>query len=245
MMNYLFSGYYQTEDKRGKKGAHFTWDNPGAPLKAFGVEIPNLSENAANISLGYNDDGSQRYLKLGKAYREPFAWLQSPIETLGGKTSLIMRQIAVQLGKHEPGSGFTVIDPKASAGTQALQRAAEATELFMPFSARQLQQRIGHAVAPETFPAPAGAEPFLGQPTVKGMSFSKAVNAYGDAVESGRDPTSILEAARINRIDPDAIKREYLRKLRAKRKRALGLPARRAAAPPTERGLDLGAYFGR
>ena len=72
--------------------AKFTWENdPGHKLNMF---------------VGFNEDGTKRYLRMGKQFREVLEWGIEPDKRLGAKVSPAMAEIIRQLGKHTPGSGF-------------------------------------------------------------------------------------------------------------------------------------------
>jgi len=224
-LNYALSGYFKTEDRSGKKGAHFSWDNPGPPARVGDQYLDSLTTNAFNVSVGYNPDGSQRYLELGKGFREPMGWLMSPIETLGNKLSLPLRWSIVQLGYHEPGSGFEEINPRASGGEQATQRLyASAEALGIPLVARGVIQKGAHKLFPETIAAPTASSQLFGFPTRRGMSLTTAIKEYGNAADLNNwDMASeVLAAAAINKVDPRSVIRGYRSDKRKKQRQVAG-----------------------
>lgn len=82
--------FYNTEKEYGK--GRFTWDNtPGKELDIF---------------IGHNPDGTERYLRTGKQFREVLEYGIDPIQKIGSKMSPVAREGIRQLTKHDPGSGF-------------------------------------------------------------------------------------------------------------------------------------------
>ena len=224
-LNYTLSGHYKTEDRHGKKGAHFTWDNPGPPAQIAGGYLSDISENAVNVSAGYNKDGSQRYMILGKGFREPFLWLLSPIEILGNKLSLPLRWAIVQVSGHAPGSGFEEIDPRATRSEQIGQRLwATGESMGIPFFAREAVQGGAHAMFPGSVRAPMASSQVLSFPTRRGMTLTKAITAYTEAADGGREDkkAEVLAQAAINRIDPHKIITAYKSNKRKKQKQIQG-----------------------
>ena len=224
-LNYALSGHYNTEDRNGKKGPHFTWDNPGPPAQIAGGYLSDLSENAVNVSAGYNKDGSQRYMLLGKGFREPFLWMLNPIEMLGNKLSLPIRWAIVQVSGHAPGSGFEEIDPRAGRLEQIGQRAwATAESMGIPFVAREAVQGGAHALFPDSVKAPMASSQILSFPTKRGMTLATAIKAYTEAANAGREDkkAEVLAQAAINRIDPHKIINTYKSDRRKKQRQVQG-----------------------
>lgn len=82
---------YQNTKKEYGEG-RLTYDNP--PGKKL------------DIFIGRNPDGSERYLRTGKQFREVMEWGEKPIQKFGSKMSPVAREGIRQLTKHDPGSGF-------------------------------------------------------------------------------------------------------------------------------------------
>lgn len=233
MLNYALTGYYNMEDKDGKRGAHFTWDNPGAPI-TFGNNTighrTHTTENVINIGAGYNPDGTQRYIRFGKAFREPFLWALEPIQTFSSKLSPPLKEALTQITGHEPGTGFTAIDPQR--GNVMGQRAASAIDLLLPFFAQDIARGVEHKLGPETFPEPTSSVQFMSQPTARGMTKQRAVDAYAQAIEAGdrQGAKMVLQAAsangllvkRTNPHQPPGIIELAAQQLRSKKRRAKG-----------------------
>lgn len=214
-MNYALSSWYGGTDKNGvyhKPGSPgwFSWDNPGLPATALGVPVPGLTENTINIYAGANPDGSQRYIHFGKGYREAFGWLMSPKKTLGGKLSIPLKVAATVMTGSEPGSGYQVINPRASEGEKAIQTAAEILATVTPFAADDLRRQILRGMAPEITPE-GGTSQMLGLPVAKGATMSGLTAAYKQAKENQDDGAAeiILKVVDINHYARSRIIRAY------------------------------------
>lgn len=235
LANYALSGYYNTKDKNGKPGAHFIWDNAGAPLMIAGKRVGDLTEGVGTISAGYNANGTERKINLGKGLKEPPIMALSPIpgipgpsptEFWGGKASLPLRTAAVLWTGAEPGTGFQVIDPKATSAEKAMQRISAATTLFAPFVFRDAQRNIEHALMPGMFPKPATNTQFFSLPTSAGLSLTHATQLYTDAMDRGDTAMvqAVVKAAQLNHIKVRSIQAGYRDRLR-KRKRNIQGPS--------------------
>ncbi len=224
--------YWDEESKGWKRGGHWTWQNPGAPVKVGGKYVPGLTDNAANIYFGQNPDGSARYIRLGKAYREPFLWMTHTLETLGSKLSLPLRQAIVQLTKHDPGTGFPAIDSEKSDEQQNKQRVGEFIEMFAPFSGREWTQRALRAWDSKVFPEPGTTSQWFGLPARKGASVYGSVADLREALESDRLDLAIQIArnAQLNKIDPQRLIRELSKRKWKEARTAFGLP--KTGRPP-------------
>ncbi len=206
LANYALSSYYNTEDRHGNKGGHWTWDNPGAPLQVAGRMLPGVSDNVVNISAGYNPDGSQRFIRFGKGFREPFLWMLEPIKTLGGKLSIPLQWAMVTMTGSQPG-GFQVVDKRARPAVQAAQWGSYTAEQFLPFATSQATERLKRAAMPQAFREPTTTGQFFGMPTRKGLTVMGAVDAIEEALRQGQETMidGILVAAKANNIDPTKV----------------------------------------
>lgn len=231
IFNYALSSWYGGYDKNGKfheprniKSGWFSWDNPGATLRLMGKEIPGITENMPNVYAGANPDGSQRYIRLSKGQREVFGWIQNPIQTFGGKLGLFAKQLFVQIGGVEPGSGYQVINKNATLKEQVVQRGAEAATLFSPFVADQLRKTIERTLIPEVTPESGTGSMLGGLPVSKGITLSRAAEAYKIAVEEKRPDLArqVLKVASINKIDPDRVVAAYKSEVTKRKKTARG-----------------------
>lgn len=228
--------YWDEEAGKWKRGGHWTWQNPGNPLKIGKKYVPGVTDNVVNIYFGQNPDGSSRYIRLGKAIREPFLWIIEPLKTFGGKLSTPLRQLIVQYSKNEPGTGFPAINPKLTEGQQMQQRLAEGVEMFVPFSLQQQYQQLLHRLSPHVFQEPAADTQWFGLPTRKGASFYESVADLREALESGRMDVAmaILHNARLNKIDPQRLIRELRERKFREARTAMGVRKWRTTQPPPQ-----------
>jgi hypothetical protein len=219
--------YWDEETQQWKRGGHWTWQNPGLPLRIYGKPIRGLSDNAANIYLGQNPDGSQRYIRLGKGFREPFLWLTSPLETLKGKLSMLVRQAIIQFSGVEPGSGYPIINPKLPEEKQIEQRISAIADLFVPFSMKSVLDQLERESDAGVFKQTGYDTQIYGMPARRGVSFYRAVESLREALDKNdmdamRD---ILRTAALNRIDPKSLIRELRGRLRSEARTLAGEPA--------------------
>lgn len=226
LANYALSGWYNTQDKNGKRGAHWSWDNAGPPMMVAGKPIGDLSDNALNISLGYNADGSQRFIKFGRGFREPAMWVLAPLQTLAGKLSLPIKVLMAEVTRHEPGSGYQVIGPPGSPGETA-QRIAVGSELVTPFALQGVRQKVERALLPETFPEAPSPSPF-GLMTSKGLSRTKAADSLEQIMNAGRADLvpELKKAAEANHIPWGDVVRIYKSRLSSRKRTAKGIKQR-------------------
>ena len=147
---------YQTTKKEYGKG-RFTWDNtPG---------------NKLNIFIGRNEDGTERYLRMGKQFREVIEWGEDPLKKTGAKLSPLLREGIRQFSAHDPGSGYpTEWAEKDSFWKTIPERLKSVAEMPIPFSLRSyVTSRPG--VFMFTFP------------TKKGMTNYKTVKLFKEAIK--------------------------------------------------------------
>jgi hypothetical protein len=126
---------YNTQKYKGD--ARYTWENtPGHEL---------------NIYFGQNPDRTERYIRLGKQFREVMEWVKEPEKKVGAKLSPAARLLARQVAKHDPGSGFpteyaeqdfwesvlpVIIDKHGKLKVQVPERLKDVPQMFVPFSLR-------------------------------------------------------------------------------------------------------------
>lgn len=212
LANYARSKQFDMPDREGKTGGHWMWDNPGAPLYFNGKYYEGLTDNAVNIADGYNLDGSERYIRFGKAFREPFMWMLEPLKTLGTKLSIPIQLAMTTITGHEPGTGFKVIEKEADPATQRKQFAGMILESFMPFGMQDVYRKGMRAIAPETIPESNLRQQYLelfGTPVMpsgltvrKGLSYTTAVQSYKEAILEGREDKmrEVIDAVVFNYI---------------------------------------------
>lgn len=149
--------YRNTKKEYGE--GRFTWDNaPG---------------NKLNIFIGRNEDGTERYLRMGKQFREVVEWGEDPLKKVGAKLSPLLREGIRQFSAHDPGSGYpTEWAEKDSVWKTIPERAKSIAEMPIPFSLRPyVESRPG--VFMFTFP------------TKKGMTNYKTVKLFKEAMKDG------------------------------------------------------------
>jgi len=222
LFNYAMAKHYTGKGR-------WTWQNPGNPIDVPSGLGYNISENALNIFAGYNPDGTERYLVPDRAAREPFRFLVEPAATFWGKIALPAKAAMVQATKHEPGSGYEVIESHAKPLDQTLERIYALTGLFLPFGAAQEAMQMGaHKLAPRTFPEPRSSSQFFGFPTRRGITEQQAADAYRIADESHNEQAKqmIREAIRDNHLSMASVMRRVRSRLTTERHREIP-PARR------------------
>ncbi len=162
------ANYYNTGKYEWKNGeevatfrgtARFTYQNaPGHKLDIFA---------------GFNDDGTERYIRMGKQFREVMEWSYEPELKLGAKLSPITRQTIAQFAKHDPGSGFPTSYKDLPFYKSLKPRAKEALVSLLPFSFRGLIEE-------------KSLQPFLfALPTSRGMTRAKTIREFKKAIEDG------------------------------------------------------------
>jgi len=176
LLNYASTRWWNSPDKDGKKGGHFTWDNPGAPDRVYGHYVP-WSENAFNIYMGHFKEGPEEYIRLGKAYREMFSWPLDPAGTFTSKVSVPVRELGTQLTGYEPG-GYEVWRRDEPPKAKNLKRAAHILDTLSPFALQYGLRSVEHTVFPDVFPADPESSQLFSQPTVRGMTTHRASVAY-------------------------------------------------------------------
>ena len=258
LMNYTSTSYYNMPDKKGKKGGHFTWDNPGVPLHVAGKWMPSLTDNSFNIGIGYNPNGTERYLKMGRAFREPFLWALDPLETAGGKVGLIPRWAFVALSGSSPGTGYQDIDlssPESTRSRVLEQEVGLAAQQFTPFMLTNTQRKALHYIDPQAFRDVTTPSQMAGIPASSGITLSRAAKGVIDALHDGEDDAvvEIMNYASMNNIDPRAVM-NLVRRLEGTERRA-GQPSTRPTydvfgkqvgeqSPQAGSGRDFGTVFG-
>lgn len=226
LANYATTSWFNSPDKYGRKGGHFTWDNPGVPLRMGNKYVYGLTENSVNIFAGYNPDGSETYIRFGKGYREPFLWILEPFETFFGKISIPMRVGMTAATGSQPGTMYQVISERMPKEAVEMQRLSLLMELFLPFVAEDIHDRLMRKMYPQYFPESTVRTQVFGLPTRKGINVRRAAEEYEKAIDLGEPEMAqkVLETAAMNRIHPYRVIREYRARQRQRIKTYLGLP---------------------
>jgi len=176
--------YANTKKEYGK--GRFTWDNsPGKELDIF---------------IGRNDDGTERYLRSGKQFKEVLEWSLDPVLKLGAKLSPLLRESMRQVAAHDPGSGYpTEWADKDFWSTGGMkERAMSFAEMPIPFSLRPyVTSRPGNYMF--TFPTSRGMTNYkavdLFKRALKDKDRTQVERVYISALENELDAESLFKSA--------------------------------------------------
>jgi len=152
------ANYYNSKRDYGK--GRFTWENaPGHTL---------------NVYAGKNEDGTERYLRMGKQFREVLEWVENPpqgtLEKLGSKSSPMVREGIRQFSSHDPGSGFPTDWAELEGRKNIQARLKSIAMMGIPFSLRPyIEDR------PKNF--------MFTLPSSKGMTNYKTVDLFKKAIK--------------------------------------------------------------
>jgi hypothetical protein len=150
------------------------------------------------VFAGRNSDGTERYVRFGKQFREVPEMVEDPIKKIGGKIAPIPQTAATIMTGHSL-SGFENKEMSEAKGWKRVGVAAkQGVTTFLPFS-------VGSAINKK-----GDYSPFdLVATTSKGMSKYKAGEKFKDIYSSDSDPKKIEEiekAMRMNRFSDKDIK---------------------------------------
>lgn len=154
----------------------FTWENdPGHKLDVFA---------------GFNPDGTKRYIRPGKQFREVMEWSYEPERKLGAKLSPVLRETMRQATKADPGSGFPTKFAKQEFFASIPERLKSIAITGIPFSMRHLVQG-----SPKNF--------MFTLPASKGMTNFKTVDLFKKAIRKGdiNRASEVYFAALENNLD--------------------------------------------
>jgi hypothetical protein len=177
----------QYTTKRDYGEGRFTWENaPG---------------NELNIYLGKNEDGTERYMRMGKQFREVLEWFQDPEKKLGSKLAPLTREAFRWMTKHDPGSGYPVewSDKEFWSATGWLERGKSIAEMPLPFSLRSyVQSRPGSFML--TFPTRRGMTNYaairLFKKALTDKSREKVRRVFFSALENNLDAEELFRSAK-------------------------------------------------
>jgi hypothetical protein len=118
--------YYNTKRDYGK--GRLTFDNP---------EGKKLDVYMGHIKRPGKDYGRERYMRIGKQFREIPEWFTNPMNKFGSKTSPAFQELGRQVFRVDPGSGFpTKFHDPESLGESMLERGKSILKTPLPFSLR-------------------------------------------------------------------------------------------------------------
>ena len=175
--------YYKTKKEYGK--GRFTWENaPGHKL---------------NIFIGKNEDGTERYLRMGKQFREVMEWTYEPEKKLGGKLSPIVRESIRQIARHDPGSGYPTKFEDKDWFESIPERLMSIAEMPIPFSLRgYIKGRPGSFML--TFPTSKGMTNYktrkLFKEAIKDEDANFVKKIYFSALENNLDAQELFKSAK-------------------------------------------------
>lgn len=206
MLNYALTKYYGEKDRNGKVG-RFTWDNPGQPFKVFDLKVPGLTDNVFNVFGGYNYDSkgnrtTEKYIKIGRGFREPFLWVTDFTGTLFNKGGQFPKSLY---------EFFKTRDENKRLGRSfkdsVTRHIGDFAEMLMPIPGSEINRKLMHKGAPTLFPPSTSSQQIFGLPTSPGLTKADAIRAYKAALESNDTAAMqvIIRAAQANRLDVKAI----------------------------------------
>jgi hypothetical protein len=174
------ANYFASKKHLGE--GRFTWENdPGHEL---------------NIFAGFNDDGTKKYYRMGKQFREVLEWGLDPLKKFGAKMSPSAREAIRQLSRHDPGSGFPAPFAKDDLWSpeSLKKRGISLISLPIPFSLR-------------SYVSDRPANFLLALPASRGMSNFKTRQLFQKALERGniKDVERTYIAALENNLDAEAL----------------------------------------
>jgi hypothetical protein len=163
----------------------FTWQNdPGHKL---------------NIFAGFNEDGTKRYLRMGKQFREVMEWAIEPDKRFGAKLGPGVREIMRQATKSDPGSGFPSEFAELEFYESIPQRLKSIAMTGIPFSMRHLVTG-----SPKNFmftlPASKGMTNYktvdLFKKAIRNVDINRVAEVYFAALENNLDAESLFKSAK-------------------------------------------------
>lgn len=186
------------------------WDREKYPElypKNMSIKDYSIFKNAPghefNVFIGRNSDGTERYIRIGKQFKEVPELVENPIKKLGSKISPI-GQLTSQIVTGHTASGFKNKDFFEKDGNTQKQgwdrvKAAGLTtaKSFMPFSANDIFNPDKDFSAWSLF-----------MPTSKGMTKYKTIKEFSKAYDKGAnkdDMKRIAQAAYRNNFTPKDI----------------------------------------
>lgn len=150
------ANYHNTKKVFGE--GKFTWENDD------GHEL--------NVFIGMNDDGTKRYGRVGKQFREVLEWGIDPMKKMGAKLNPVLRESMRQFAKHDPGSGFPTEFAEDTFWKSIPDRVISAVSLPIPFSLRSYIKDT-----PKNF--------LFAIPTSKGLTPYKTMHAFKNELKKG------------------------------------------------------------
>lgn len=152
--------------------------------------LGNSTDAKLYVFIGRNKDGTERYLRLGKQFREIPEMAADPIKHFGNKLSPVFQTGIVSLTGHSTG-GF---EDKEISNSKGWNRVAlvgkNLTGKYIPLSVQNAFQKIVKKQGTDFTPFD-----LIGN-TSKGMSKYKAKEQFQEAFKRGNNPNKIREIER-------------------------------------------------
>jgi len=154
----------------------------------------NDPKHKTYIFIGFNEDGSKKYLRFGKQYREIFEWLEDPIKKFGSKLAPTVREAYKQLSGYSVTGWESEWAKKATWSAEAFkERAKSLISMGIPYSISTISR----------------AKNLLGiaMPISKGLTWYEGRELMMDAIER-RDKDYLAEiwkALLENKIDAKSV----------------------------------------
>lgn len=165
----------------------------------------NVEGSKTYVFLGRNSDGTERYWRLGKQFREVPELVEKPLEKLGGKASPVA-QLTAQAFTGKTLSGFENKNLKDKEGLQKVgAMSGEIAKSFLPYSFSGLTDPKKDLNAYEFF-----------APTNRGMTFYKGRERYMDAIKKKdkEEIKKITNDIKRNKLNPDDIFNSAVKEIR-------------------------------
>lgn len=177
------ANYYNTKKEYGE--GRLTSDNPPG--------------HKLNIFIGRNKDGTERYLRMGKQFREVLEFFENPVRKVGGKMSPLLRETMRQFTAHDPGSGYPAEFSDKEGWENLSERAKSAMEMPLPFSLRPyVTSRPGNFLF--TFPTSKGMTNYktvdLFKKALRKLDREQIKKTYIQAIQNNLDAESLFKSAK-------------------------------------------------
>lgn len=185
-------------------------------IKDYSI-LGNSKGSETYVFLGRNKDGTERYWRLGKQFRELPELASNPIEKLGGKASPMMQLISETTTSKSVG-GYENRELSEKKGLERIPALGKVyAKSALPFSMNAITNPNKDITGWDMF-----------APTTKGMTFYKGREAYMDAMRKG-DKHAISEVTKDlkrNTINPNKVyqsaKSELTKEKRAEKRKQRG-----------------------
>jgi hypothetical protein len=161
----------------------------------------NPEGNRFSIYIGRNPDGTERYMKLGKQFREPIEWIIKPLLKGTSKFSPLFREGGRQLFSHDAGTGFPAPWTKEDDPTGKLKERLKSIAMTpVPLSMRGLLDSNRNRPFMFSIPTSKGMTKYGGtkqmQRALKSKDRKKLRETYIHALQNNLPADKMAETAR-------------------------------------------------